>query len=107
MKTNRQNRWRQCVGATLFLLHCSLVAAFAQAQQPGESFRRVTGKAFPHALRLCEARGLAKDEVLYVGDDYGPGGNDESVLLTGFPFLRIDDYRATPAALRARLLGAD
>ena len=52
--------------------------------------------------RLCEARGLAKDEVLYVGDDYGPGGNDESVLLAGFPFLKIDDYRATPAALRAR-----
>ena len=54
--------------------------------------------------RLCGARGLAKEEVLYVGDDYGPGGNDESVLLAGFPFLRIDDYRATPAALRARLL---
>ena len=54
--------------------------------------------------RLCEARGLAKEDVLYVGDDYGPGGNDESVLLAGFPFLRIDDYRATPAALRARLL---
>ena len=55
--------------------------------------------------RLCETRGIAKDEVLYVGDDYGPGGNDEPVLLAGFPFLRIDDYRATPAALRARLLG--
>ena len=54
--------------------------------------------------RLCGARGIAKEEVLYVGDDYGPGGNDESVLLAGFPFLRIDDYRATPAALRARLL---
>ena len=36
MKTNRQNRWRQCIGATLFLLHCSLVAAFAQAQQPSQ-----------------------------------------------------------------------
>ena len=35
---------------------------------------------------------------------FGPDGNDESVLLAGFPFLRIDDYRATPAALRARLL---
>ena len=54
--------------------------------------------------RLCGARGIAKDEVLYVGDDYGPGGNDESVLLAGFPFLKIDDYRDTPAALRGRLL---
>ena len=50
--------------------------------------------------KLCEERGLRKDEALYVGDDYGPGGNDESVLLAGFPFLKIDDYRATPALLR-------
>lgn len=56
--------------------------------------------------QLCAERGLAKEDVLYVGDDYGPGGNDESVLLAGFPFLRIDDYRATPAALRERLLPA-
>ena len=54
--------------------------------------------------RLCERRGLVKDEVLYVGDDYGPGGNDESVLLAGFPFLRIDDYRTTPGLLRDLLL---
>ncbi len=47
----------------------------------------------------CEAHGLAKDDVLYVGDDYGPGGNDESVLLAGFPFLKIDDYRETPGRL--------
>ena len=56
--------------------------------------------------RFAGARGLARDEVLYVGDDYGSGGNDESVLLAGFPFLKIDDYRATPALLRARLLSA-
>ena len=49
--------------------------------------------------RLTAARGLARDEVLYVGDDYGPGGNDESVLLAGFPFLKIDDYRETPSKL--------
>lgn len=49
--------------------------------------------------QLCGERGLAKGDVLYVGDDYGPGGNDESVLLAGFPFLKIDDYRSTPAKL--------
>ena len=56
-------------------------------------------KAYALSL-LCEKRGLTKEEVLYVGDDYGPGGNDESVLLAGFPFLKIDDYRTTPALLR-------
>lgn len=48
---------------------------------------------------LCAERGLAHDEVLYVGDDYGPGGNDESVFRSDFPFLPIDDYRDTPARL--------
>ncbi len=48
---------------------------------------------------LCAERGLAHDEVLYVGDDYGSGGNDESVYLSDFPFLRIDDYRETPGKL--------
>lgn len=52
--------------------------------------------------RICADRGLAKDEVLYVGDDYGPGGNDEAVLKAGFPFLKIDDYRDTPALLSER-----
>ena len=56
-------------------------------------------KAYALSL-LCEKRGLTKEEVLYVGDDYGPGGNDESVPLAGFPFLKIDDYRTTPALLR-------
>ncbi len=49
---------------------------------------------------LCAERGLAHDEVLYVGDDYGPGGNDESVYQSDFPFLAIDDYRETPSRLK-------
>ena len=48
---------------------------------------------------LCAERGLAHDEVLYVGDDYGPGGSDGSVYKSDFPFLPIDDYRETPAKL--------
>ena len=60
-----------------------------------------------YALELyCRETGFSHAQVVYCGDDYGPGGNDESVLLAGFPFLRIDDYRATPAALRSRLLPA-
>ncbi len=29
--------------------------------------------------KYCEARGIAQEETAYVGDDYGPGGNDEPV----------------------------
>lgn len=50
-----------------------------------------------HALSLyCEEHGIAHDEVVFVGDDYGPGGNDESVYLSDFHFVKIDDYRTFP-----------
>lgn len=40
----------------------------------------------------CRDHGIAHDEVVYVGDDYGPGGNDESVYRADFHFVEIDDY---------------
>lgn len=46
--------------------------------------------------RYCAARGIAHDEVVYVGDDYGPGGNDESVYRSDFHFLTIDNYLDFP-----------
>ena len=49
--------------------------------------------------KYCEARGIAHDEVVYVGDDYGPGGNDESVYLSDFNFITIDDYRDFPKVI--------
>ena len=52
-------------------------------------------KAYAIAL-YCEEHGIAHDEVVYVGDDYGPGGNDESVYKSDFPYLQIDDYRDFP-----------
>ena len=36
MKTNKQPRWRRVIGATLFLFFCSLMAAYAQTQQPSQ-----------------------------------------------------------------------
>ena len=46
-----------------------------------------------HALSLyCEAHGIAHDEVVYAGDDYGMGGNDESVYKSDIAFVKVDDY---------------
>lgn len=41
----------------------------------------------------CREKGLRHEELLYVGDDYGPGGNDEAVYRSDFPFVCVDDYR--------------
>ena len=49
--------------------------------------------------KYCEARGIKHDEVVYVGDDYGPGGNDESVYLSDFNYITIDDYRDFPKVI--------
>lgn len=46
-----------------------------------------------YALDLyCRENGLAHSEAAYVGDDYGLGGNDESIFKSDFKFVCIDDY---------------
>ena len=50
-----------------------------------------------HALALyCEEKGYSPDEVVFIGDDYGEGGNDESVYKSEFGYITIDDYRTFP-----------
>ncbi len=47
-----------------------------------------------YALDLyCKENNISHDEVVYIGDDYGPGGNDESVYLSDFNYLKIDNYK--------------
>ena len=57
-----------------------------------------------YALDLyCREHNLQHDQVLFVGDDYGLGGNDEAVYRSDIPFLRIDDYRDFPHRIRSLL----
>lgn len=53
--------------------------------------------------KYCEERGIAHNEVVYIGDDYGPGGNDESVYKSDFNYLTIDDYRDFPEVVKELL----
>ena len=43
--------------------------------------------------------GFQHSEVVFVGDDYGVGGNDESVYLSDFKFVCVDDYTKLGEAL--------
>ena len=50
-----------------------------------------------HALLdFCEKNGMTPDEAVYVGDDFGPGGNDSQVMNGGIDCIEIDDYRNFP-----------
>lgn len=44
--------------------------------------------------QYCARRGIARDEVVFFGDDYREGGNDEQVYQSDFAFVPVDDYRA-------------
>ena len=61
-------------------------------------------------VRFCRENGISFDDVIYVGDDPGEGGNDEPVYRAGVPFVLIDDYRKLPEKLAFLLpepVGAD
>ena len=57
-----------------------------------------------YALELyCKEFGYSHDEVVFIGDDYGLGGNDESVYKSDFNFLTIDDYTTFPEVVKELL----
>lgn len=54
-----------------------------------------------YALDLyCREHGISHSEAVFVGDDYGQGGNDESVFRSDFGFIKVDDYRKLDEAMR-------
>ena len=58
-----------------------------------------------YALDLyCKENNLSHSEVVYIGDDYGMGGNDESVYKSDFNYLTIDDYRDFPNVIKELLI---
>jgi hypothetical protein len=57
-----------------------------------------------YALDLyCKEKGFSHNEVVFVGDDYGLGGNDESVYKSDFGFICVDDYTKLEEAVASLL----
>lgn len=57
-----------------------------------------------HALDLyCRENNLSHDEIVYIGDDYGLGGNDEAVFKSDFPCIAIDNYLDFPKKIKELL----
>ena len=47
----------------------------------------------------AKEKGILHEEIVFVGDDYGPGGNDESVYRSDIRFIKVDDYTRLREAL--------
>lgn len=43
--------------------------------------------------KYCRDHGLSHEDVIYFGDDYELGGNDEQIYNSDFDFVVVDDYR--------------
>ena len=42
--------------------------------------------------QYCAENGITHADILFCGDDYGVGGNDEQVYLSDIDFVKVDDY---------------
>lgn len=63
-------------------------SSFDMAPKPYDKF---------HALdEYCKEHGYTHENVVFVGDDYGMGGNDESVYKSDISFVCVDDYTKFP-----------
>ena len=51
--------------------------------------------------KYCAEKGIKHNEVVFVGDDYGMGGNDESVYVSDFGFITIDNYLDFPEKVKS------
>lgn len=53
--------------------------------------------------KYCKENNIKHSEVVFIGDDYGMGGNDESVYKSDFNFLTIDNYLDFPKVVEKLL----
>lgn len=50
--------------------------------------------------RYCASNGLSRADVLFCGNEYQKGGNDEQVFRSDVDFIKVDDHRLLPDLLR-------
>lgn len=54
--------------------------------------------------RYCKTHSFKHEDIVYIGDDYTEGGNDESVYNSDFSFIKVDDYKKLRETLTGKLL---
>ena len=47
-------------------------------------------------MAYAKEHGYARDEIIFIGDDFGDGGGDSHVRIRGMDYIAIDDYRKFP-----------
>ena len=47
-------------------------------------------------MAYAKEHGYARDEIVFVGDDFDDGGGDSHVRIKGLDYIAVDDYRKFP-----------
>ena len=88
-RTKRRKMYADVVAA--FPDYCAFVGGSSSFDMVPKPYNKY------HALDMyCKENGLSHENVVFIGDDYGTGGNDEPVYQSDFPFICVDDYRDFP-----------
>lgn len=46
--------------------------------------------------KYAASKNISLDSIVYFGDDYGIGGNDESIYQSSIDFIKVDDFNRIP-----------
>ena len=47
-------------------------------------------------MNYAHKHGYTRDQVLFVGDDFGDGGGDSHIRLAGMDYIHITDFTKLP-----------
>ena len=53
-------------------------------------------------MRYAKEKGIKKDEILFLGDDFKKGGNDEQIKLGGVDYIAVTDYTQLERLLKEK-----
>ena len=62
-------------------------------------FAELKFNKYAAVMRYAEEHGFTKEQTLFVGDDFGDGGNDSHIRLYGMDYIQITDYTKLPEKL--------
>ncbi len=66
-------------------------------------FAGLENNKYDCVMRYARENGYTRDEIIYIGDDFGDGGGDSHVRIKGMDYIYVRDYRNFPKYIECLL----